>query len=177
MEDSERDFETYLKWMTDPATMRYWEGMTEKYDRERVEREYREHEDERVTQCFIELDGEPVGYCQFYRVEGAEDMEAPQEEYGRFVREGENVFGVDMFLGKAELRGRGIGSRILKLLCGALFGQFGADVITVDPKTHNARAIRCYHKCGFEDWFVVPEREYQDGVYHDSVIMGKRQEV
>ncbi|MCI8799510.1 MAG: GNAT family N-acetyltransferase [Lachnospiraceae bacterium] len=47
-------------------------------------------------------------------------------------------------------------------------------VLMIDPKIHNARAIRCYHKCGFRDLFVVPERELQDGIYHDSLIMGIR---
>lgn len=41
-------------------------------------------------------------------------------------------------------------------------------------KIHNVRAVRCYYKCGFRDLFVVPERELQDGIYHDSLIMGIR---
>lgn len=55
---------------------------------------------------------------------------------------------------------------------GALFADRGADAIMIDPKTHNLRAIRCYHKCGFHDLFVVPQREALDGVYYDSLIMG-----
>ena len=175
MEDSAEDLGRYLGWMTDPQTMRYWEGMTEHYTCERVEREYRRHVEERVTQCFIELDGEPIGYCQFYRIGGAEDMEVPQEQYDRFIGGEESVWGVDLFIGRAELRGQGIGTRTVRLLCGELFGRYGADVIVIDPKTHNERAIRCYRKCGFEDWFVVPQRELQDGVYHDSLIMGMRE--
>ncbi|MCI6706785.1 MAG: hypothetical protein SOV79_06525 [Eisenbergiella porci] len=27
MEESRDDFELFLKWMTDPDTMKYWEGM------------------------------------------------------------------------------------------------------------------------------------------------------
>lgn len=42
-----------------------------------------------------------------------------------------------------------------------------------DPKTHNARAIACYRKCGFHDCCVVPQREKQDGVLHDSLIMAR----
>ena len=79
-----------------------------------------------------------------------------------------------MFLGETALRGRGLGTRALKLLLHALFDRYGADAVMIDPKTHNTRAIRCYRKAGFQDLFVVPSRELQDGVYHDSLIMGIR---
>ena len=29
MEETKEDFQLFLKWMTDPETMKYWEGMTE----------------------------------------------------------------------------------------------------------------------------------------------------
>ncbi|HIT07539.1 MAG TPA: hypothetical protein IAB55_00440 [Candidatus Merdivicinus faecavium] len=32
----------------------------------------------------------------------------------------------------------------------------------------------CVLKCGFADYFVAPHRELQDGIYHDSLIMGIR---
>ena len=135
MEDSERDLRIFLGWMTDPQTMCYWDGMTEKYTYERVARQYRRHAREGVEQCFIELNGVPVGYCQFYCIDGAGELEAPEEQYGRFVSDGERVFGVDMLI-EPELRGHGTGSRALDMLCGALFERFGADIVTVDPKPH-----------------------------------------
>ena len=47
-------------------------------------------------------------------------------------------------------------------------------MLLIDPKTHNIRAIACYRKCGFSDCCVVPQREKQDGVLHDSLIMVRR---
>ena len=41
MEAVPADFEQVLRWMTDPETMRFWEGMTEIYDLARVQAEYR----------------------------------------------------------------------------------------------------------------------------------------
>jgi aminoglycoside 6'-N-acetyltransferase len=63
---------------------------------------------------------------------------------------------------------------MLGLLSKALFEIYGADVLVVDPKTHNARAIACYRKSGFTDCFVVPQREAHFGELFDSLIMYRR---
>lgn len=174
MEDSDSDLRLYLKWMTDPETMRFWEGMTEHYTYDRVLEEYRAHAEECVTPCIIEYADTPIGYCQFYPIPHARYYEAPEALYVRFVNASDAAFGIDAFLGEAEYRDRGIGTDAMRLLMRALFTECGADVILIDPKVHNARAIRCYHKCGLRDYFVVPERELQDGVWHDCLIMGVR---
>lgn len=173
MEESTGDLEQYLRWMTDPETMRFWEGMTEAYDRERVVREYRECIEEKVTPCMVELDGRRIGYCQFCTLDAAL-YEVPQTEWNRVVRPGETVYGIDMFIGDVSCRDRGIGTRILNLLCAALAETYHADVLMIDPKIHNARAIACYRKCGFADLCVVPQREEQDGILHDSLILYRR---
>lgn len=173
MQNTEHDFRLMLRWMTDPQTMRYWEGMQEIYTYERVAREYAESLAEGVTPCIIAYAGTEIGYCQFCTL-SAEIFEVPEEEYAKFARPEDCVYGIDIFLGEVEYRDRGIGTACLKALMRALFETYGADALMIDPKTHNARAIRCYRKCGFRDLFVVPQREWQDGEYHDSLIMGAR---
>lgn len=173
MEDSPQDFSLFLSWMTDPETMKYWDGLTQHYTYEKVVERYREHIAQQIAQCIIQHQGQPVGFCQFYRTDPRE-YEVPPEQYYRFIRPQERVYGVDLFLGQADCRNRGIGTQSLKLLTQALFEQYHADVVLLDPKVHNARAIHCYHNCGFQDYFVVPQRELQDGVLHDSLIMGLR---
>ena len=171
MQNTEHDFHRMLRWMIDPQTMRYWEGMQEIYTYERVAQEFAEHLAEGVTPCIIAYAGTEIGYCQFCLL-SAELFAVPEEEYVKFVRPADRVYGIDIFLGEVEYRDRGIGTACLKALMRALFEAYGADALMIDPKTHNARAIRCYHKCGFQDLFVVPQREWQDGKYHDSLIMG-----
>lgn len=172
MEGSEADLRQFLTWMTDPQTMKYWDGMTEIFDYDRVCRHYREHMEEGVTPCFIVLDGEAIGYLQFYTIPDAEAAEVPGEDYARFVKAEECVYGIDLFIGRVDLRGKGVGTRLLKMVCAMLFEAYGADHILIDPKAHNARAIRCYEKAGFRHYVTVPQRELQDGIYHDSCIMG-----
>ena len=158
MTETRRDFEPYLKWMTDPETMKYWEGMTEHYTYDRVVREYREAAEEQVEQCMIECGGNTIGYCQFCLLD-ARSYEVPETQYDRFVRKQDAVYGIDIFLGETDCRDRGIGTKCMKALMRALFEDWHADMLMIDPKTHNARAIRCYHKCGFRDLFVAPKRE------------------
>lgn len=173
MEANEVDFHMYLKWMTDPETMKYWEGMTEHFTYSRVIENYWENIREQVEQCIIEYDQEPIGFCQ-YCLLNAEYYEVPVQQYEKFVSQTDTVYGIDIFIGEVPFRNRGIGTESMTLLIKALFEHFHADVILIDPKVHNARAIRCYHKSGFEEYFVVPHRELQDGIYHDSLIMGIR---
>ena len=176
MEENPEDVRSFLRWMTDPATMRYWDGKTERYDYDRVVRRHREHLQAGVTPCMIVQDGESIGYLQFYPIACAEDNDLPPEMYGAFVRPGETVYGIDLFIGRTDLRSRGTGTAVVRMACDLLFGACGASHILVDPKIHNARAIRCYEKAGFRHWFTVPGREQQDGIFYDSFIMGRDRE-
>lgn len=171
MENAKEDFLLFLKWMKNPETMKYWEGMTEVFSYERVVSEYIQNNNDQVSQCIIEYDQKPIGFCQFC-VLNAEYFEVPNAEYYNFVAENDLVYGIDLFLGEVEYRNQGIGTDSLKLLIQTLFDKYHADAVMIDPKVHNKRAIRCYHKCGFHDLFIVPHRELQDGIYHDSLIMG-----
>ena len=170
MEETERDLRQYLTWMTDPETMRYWDGMTVHFTYEMVLEKYRKRVAENVNSCIIEYDGESIGYCQFYEL----DPEEFGEAYFTFARPGEKGMGIDIFLGAVQMRERGIGTRTMKLLIKALFEQHGADILLIDPKIHNLRAIRCYEKAGFRKLFVLKEHEKQDGILHDNQIMGIR---
>lgn len=174
MEARAEDFQLFLRWMTDPETMKYWEGMTEHFTYERVVKKYWQTAEEKAQQCIIEYNQLPIGFCQFYQVLSAADYEVPDDQYRKFVAPSEIVYGIDIFLGEVSFRNRGIGTQSIILLLKALFETMGADIVLIDPKVHNARAIRCYHKAGFEDYFIAPHRELQDGIYHDSLIMGVR---
>lgn len=174
MEETEADLRQHLKWMTDPDTMKYWDGMTVHYTYSMILEMYRDHQEEGVTPCFVELNGKPIGYIQFCVIPDAEGYECPEEEWAKYFVPGEQIIGIDMFIGDTACRDRGIGTEMLSLLGNALFEKYGAGALVVDPKTHNARAIACYHKCGFENCFIVPHREEQDGVWYDSLVMCRR---
>ncbi len=170
MEACNADFAQHLKWMRDPEVLKYWDG---EYDEDSIREMYYDHLKEGVTPCFIELEGRPVGYVQFDRIPDAEGYECPKADWECFFRPGEVIYGVDMFIADVSCRDRGIGTEMLTMLGDAIFEKYGADSLVVDPKTHNARAIACYRKCGFKDCFVVPQREAHFDAMFDSLIMKK----
>lgn len=176
MNPAPEDFHLFLRWMSDPENKKYWDGFSVQWSYELIEEHYRKHLQEQVQSCILEYDGLPIGYLQFYPVLSAEEYEVPPEPYHRFVGQKETVYGIDLFLGEIDYRDRGIGTRCMKLLMQALFDDYHADALLIDPKTHNTRAIRCYQKCGFQELFVVPAREEQDGIAYDSLIMGIKKE-
>lgn len=55
MEESRDDFELFLKWMTDPETMKYWEGMNEHFTYDRVVKGYKEGNEEGIVQCIMNI--------------------------------------------------------------------------------------------------------------------------
>jgi len=171
MEETEDDLRQHLLWMTDPDTMKYWDGMTVHYTYEDILQMYRESLEEGVTPYFVELDGRPIGYIQTCVIPDAAGYDCPAADWEKFFRPGEVLCGIDMFIGEVSCRDRGLGTEMLRLMIPALFEKYGADAMIIDPKAHNARAIACYRKCGFRDCFLVPAREEQDGIWHDSLIM------
>jgi len=76
------------------------------------------------------LDGRDAGYFQ----------------YGPF---GGREIGIDMFLAEPDRLSRGLGTRCLSAFVALVAARERPDAVTVDPHPSNARAVRCYEKCGF----------------------------
>lgn len=52
-----------------------------------------------------------------------------------------------------------------------LLNKYKADIILIDPKTNNKRAIKCYQKVGFKECCIIKNREKMNGKLYDNVIM------
>ncbi len=66
----------------------------------------------------------------------------------------------------------GYGAEAVRLLLGYGFGELGLHRIGLRVLAINARAIRCYEKCGFKREGVEREAALIDGAWHDDVMMG-----
>jgi aminoglycoside 6'-N-acetyltransferase len=97
------------------------------------------------TRCFIvQQDQEPVGYLQYYRI-------SDHPRYASLVGTGPHDYGLDLFIGRDEQIGRGLGRQIVTAALEELiFAQAYARRCLVGPSPENKRAIRCYEKCGFQ---------------------------
>jgi len=80
---------------------------------------------------------------QHYRI-------ADDAEYAAALALGEDAVGVDLFIGEAELVGRGHGPAMLRqFLRDVAFPFHGIDVCVIGPSVKNVAAIRAYEKVGF----------------------------
>lgn len=94
-----------------------------------------------VAPYLIRNGTQPVGYLQTYHANPDEFWAAhdlPRETYG-----------LDLFIGPAELIGRGLGSRAVGLAVRHLASLPDAARLHIDPDPGNLAAIRTYEKVGF----------------------------
>ena len=88
-----------------------------------------------VSVFTISVDGERVGVIQAER----------HEQTG--ISDG---YGIDLFIGKPGLTGRGLGPEIIEaFVTGYIFGRFAAARCTADPELANTRSVRAFEKAGF----------------------------
>jgi RimJ/RimL family protein N-acetyltransferase len=72
----------------------------------------------------------------------------------------------------AELRGRGLGREVTKLVLDWAFGVLGVHRVELEVLASNGRAIGCYLACGFQQEGVRREAQiYPDG-WKDFIMMG-----
>ncbi|MBA3470041.1 MAG: GNAT family N-acetyltransferase, partial [Herpetosiphonaceae bacterium] len=74
---------------------------------------------------------------------------------------------------RAEWRGQRITDGLIEL-CLGWAREHGVLRARVAVITSNASAIRCYVRCGFRVYGVEPAVIFENGVYHDELLMGRQ---
>lgn len=97
----------------------------------------------------------PIGYIQTYLIKDYRD-------YNQHVQVGEDVAGVDIFIGEKDFIHKGLGIIIIKKFL--LEIAFANDIISsciVGPESKNKVAIKAYEKFGFKyvKMVQIPEEE------------------
>ena len=112
-----------------------------------------------TTQSFItEIDGQPVGYIQCYRIADEPGVAARYaRQLGLPPMPEPGAVGTDLLIGEATFRNRGWGAPILRAFHRQIvFGALQASVAVIAPSPENIRAIRTYEKTGFRWLKTVP---------------------
>jgi len=91
----------------------------------------------------IDLDLRPIGILQSYRVDDHPDYVA---QLGALLAP---AFGIDLFIGEADLIGKGHGPALIKAFLPQAAARYGLDYCVIGPSKRNIAAIRAYEKCGF----------------------------
>jgi aminoglycoside 6'-N-acetyltransferase len=138
------DFPMLTEWLSRPHWREWWGDPTVElgYIRDMVE-----GRDPHCDPFIFEVDREPLGYIQVWRIgphqtpEWAGDnpwlMELPAD-----------AVGVDLSVAAADRLSQGIGSSVLRAFAGRLAAE-GRRTIVIDPDPDNARAVAAYRKAGF----------------------------
>lgn len=133
------------RWLLEPHVKRWWDdGVKLPYPEASIE-EYREAiRGEDPTYHYLARIGDrPVGMFQHYRI-------SDDPEYAEALALGEDAVGVDLFIGEADLVGRGHGPKMLRqFLREVAFPFHRIDVCVIGPSVTNLPAIRAYEKAGF----------------------------
>jgi len=162
------DFATMARWLSDPRVLSWFGGRDRPMSRLDVESKYapRLAGAVPITCLIAEYDGVSVGYLQFYRWR---DFAADASVLRLSTLD--NPYGLDMFIGRPELWGAGLGTRMLRLVLDHLFRTVGARRVALSAMSHNYRAQRAYQKAGFRRVRLVPDAEVHEGVARDEWLM------
>ena len=109
--------------------------------------------EDRTDHFVIELDGRPIGDIQSYRT-----LDHP--DYIAEIGITDPAFGIDLYIGEADLIGHGLGPRILRaFIRDVAWPRYGIDLCLIGPTRSNTSAIRAYEKAGFRFLKMYDEPE------------------
>ena len=162
------DFATMAGWLSDPRVLSWFGGRDRPMSLLDITAKYTPRLAGRVpVTCLIaEYQRLPVGYLQFYRWR---DFAADAAVLRLSTLD--NPYGLDLFIGRPELWGAGLGSRMLRLTLDHLFDTVRARRVALSAMSHNYRAQRAYQKVGFRRVRLVPDAEVHEGVARDEWLM------
>src|SRR5256885_1704246 len=144
----------------EPLVLRWWvEGIRLPYPEAEIE-EYRAALHGEPTYRYVaHVDGRPVGMFQHYRI-------GDSPEYAAALGLDEEAVGADLFIGEADLVGRGHGPAMLRaFLRDVAFPFHQLETCVIGPSVKNTSAIRAYEKAGFTPLRLVQVPDEPDSEY------------
>lgn len=140
----ETDYDQLTEWLNNEDVLEFYGDKNDPFDLKRVIEKYEPRVKglTRVKVCIAEYKNEPVGFMQYYQLDSVQ-----LKEFG--YKESELVYGMDQLIGRSDLLGKGIGTRMVRALVNYIQNEQITTAIVMDPHIDNLRAIRCYEKCGF----------------------------
>lgn len=141
---TDNDYALMAKWLSTREVLEFYGDINSPFSIEEVRKKYelRVRGEILVFPFIVELDGSPIGFMQYYKLQ-ADDL----KELGYINNV--VVFGVDQFIGIPKLFNKGYGTIMVSKFIELIIKITDAEIIIVDPEISNERAIRCYEKCGF----------------------------
>ena len=129
------DLPLIRRWLALPHVLEWWGDPEEQYRLVSGDLD-----EPAMDQYIVSAAGSPLGYLQCYDLTAWNSGFGPQPPGTR---------GIDQFIGKPDMIGRGHGSALIRSFVDDRLRN-GAPRIVTDPDPANLRAVRAYEKAGFE---------------------------
>ena len=143
-------------WLGKPHVARWWDNPDALLERVRTKRSSTPAADGYV----IVVGTQSVGYIQSWDASCFAADYYAAEWWLRDLPLG--TIGLDVFLGRLGMTGRGLGTEIISEFATKLIDR-GAKCLIVDPELRNHRAISAYYKAGFIPVAKYPYSPERDG--------------
>jgi aminoglycoside 6'-N-acetyltransferase len=171
MRDDVQDYLPLVRWRAEPHVHEWWDPDDPAPTLEEVIEHYGPavRGEEPTTACIVELDDRAAGYLQYYRW-----LPYTQDEPAIDIRPDADTFGLDIHIGEPDLIDRGLGTRVIELICGHLERDLGASWIALTTEVENHRAQRAYEKAGFRKVRQVLDTDTRDGRHAVCWLMERR---
>ena len=128
------DLPMISRWLASPHVQEWWGDPVEQYAFVSGDLD-----EPAMDQFIVSIGGSDFGYVQCY------DLTAWNSGFGTHPA---GTRGIDQFIGKPDMIGRGHGSAFIRAFVDGRLAT-GAPRLVTDPDPENARAIRAYEKAGF----------------------------
>ncbi len=152
----EGDIEQFMRWLQEPDVAHWWDEADSSL--EEIRSEYFEPDPAYPCWRFIIVwQGRDVGLIQYYH-----DYPDADALFSA---------GVDILIGEADARDRGVGREAIRVLLQYLFEVKRLHRVTIDPEVGNARAIRSYEAAGFTRDGVSRDNDFIRGAYVDTLYL------
>ena len=136
------DLPAVRRWLREPHVAHWWTPETTAEAEVAKIRRRVEAAGSATTMCSVEVDGRPVGWCQWY---GWDDY--PDEAAASGARTGE--VGADYAIGNRDQIGRGVGTAMIARLVAVVRAHHPGAGLLIAPDAANAPSRRVLEKNGF----------------------------
>ena len=147
------DLPNMLRWLADPDVMAFY-GRPPASEAD-ARRHYLEPNDAPCWRFIVEEAGRPIGQIQYSHPSASDTWSA----------------GIDIFIGEADARDRGLGTEAIRTMLRFLFEKKSVHRVTIDPEPANRRAIGAYEKAGFTLDGVIRDENKIDDRWVDAAFM------
>ena len=168
MRDEPSDYALVVRWRNEPHVREFWDPDDPPMTLDTAMAELRPaiRGEDADTPCVIEVDGAPIGFVQFSPWSA---WEKELREAGVTVPDG--AWTLDIYIGERDWIDRGVGRRVVRLVCDHLFASHGATAVSFGVEVLNARGRRAYEMAGMTPTVEFLDTDTRGGQRVRSIMM------